>query len=105
MKLAQFACLGVALALTATPALAEGGKRYQRHEAGQDRRIEKGVESGALTPGEEKGLERRDEALDKRKEHIVSDGKVTPGEKHRLRRAEHREDRAIFRKKHNGRDG
>jgi hypothetical protein len=81
---------------TATP-------RIDRREVRQDRRIEQGVRSGALTPREEARLRAGQVHIDRMEVRAKSDGVVTPGERARITRAQNRESRAIWRKKHNAR--
>lgn len=86
----------VAFGQTATP-------RIDQREANQERRINQGVESGALTKRETKTLDAREGKIARDEEAAKADGTVTHAERAKLRGEERRTSRAIHRKKHNGR--
>ena len=91
---AIFSCGALpALAQTATPNL-------DKREANQQRRIDKGVNSGQLTAPEAKRLERRADRLEKHEAKAKSDGVVTPQERARLQREANRNSREIRRETH-----
>lgn len=74
----------------------------QRQE-NQEKRIEQGVKSGALTDGETRRMERRQDQIQKMEDRAMKDGKMTGKE---FRRIEHRQNQAsrqIHRAKHNRR--
>lgn len=80
------------LAQTSTP-------RVTKRQVKEHARIEQGVKSGELTPGETKALKRQQGkiALDKAK----SDGVVTQKERAKLTREQNRTSKTIYRLKHN----
>jgi hypothetical protein len=67
----------------------------------QEKRIDQGVESGALTPKEAGNLEAQQARIKQREEHMKADGKLTPEERLRLTKAQNRASKNIYRKKHN----
>ena len=88
--------LGVASvsAQSATP-------RVTKRQMKQQVRIEKGVKSGELTPGETRRLERQQEKIAVDKAKAKSDGVVTPEERAKLNREQNRASKRIYRLKHN----
>lgn len=78
----------------------------QRMQAGvqrninQQKRIEQGVESGALTNREAARLERGQARVNRREARAGADGWVGPGEQRRIQRLENRQSRHIWRQKH-----
>ena len=74
-----------------------------KREANQEKRIEQGEKSGALTQGEAAHLEKREAKLQSDEAAAKSDGKVTKAERKKLRHEEDRDSQAIYRKKHNDR--
>ena len=66
----------------------------------QQRRIEQGVQSGALTTREAGRLERSQARENSMEAKAGADGKVGPGEQRRIQRAENRQSRHIYREKH-----
>lgn len=86
----------VALAQTATP-------RVDRREARQHARIQQGVRSGELTPGEAAKLRAGQAHVERMENRAKADGVVTPQERRQLNRAQNRQSRRIHRLKHNHR--
>ena len=72
-------------------------------QANQDRRIDQGIASGALTAPEARRLERGERRIDRIEDRALADGTVTRGERHRLRDAQRVESRRIFAQKHDAR--
>lgn len=111
MKLITFAAslIAAAVMLTASslPALAQSSApvastpNLDKRQANQEQRIEKGVQSGALTTKETANLEKRETRLEADKQAAKADGKVTRAEHRKLRREANRDSRKIYRKKHN----
>lgn len=87
------AAAGGALAQTTTP------KVDQRQE-NQERRIERGTNSGQLTPHEATRLEHRQEHVDRVEERAKADGKVTAKERAHMDNVQDRASRDIRREKH-----
>ncbi len=91
--------------LTSLAAFADGTAtpRIDRREAHQEKRIDAGVASGALTKRETKTLDAREDKLAADEAAAKADGNVTKGERGKLRAEVRRDSRAIHRKKHNAR--
>jgi hypothetical protein len=68
----------------------------------QERRINRGVRSGALTRNETSRLRTREQHINTDKRIARADGHVSTAERRHLRREENRTSRAINRHKHNG---
>lgn len=71
-----------------------------QRQANQERRIEQGEKSGALTARESQRLERQEGHIDQMEAKAKSDGVVTGKERARLEHAENVESRRIYRQKH-----
>lgn len=82
------------LAQTATP-------RLDQREANQEKRIDQGVASGALTTREANTLERREDRLKANEAAAKADGKVTRAERVSLEAEANRNSRVIHNKKTN----
>ncbi len=67
----------------------------------QQRRIERGVENGALTHWETQTLEREQRQVDRERRKAWNDGYLSPQERRHLDRMQDKVDRDIYRKKHN----
>ena len=93
------ALLASALAL---PALAQthGTARIDQRQANQERRIEQGEKSGALTRKEAARLEKGQAHVQKMEGKAVADGKVTKKERARIEKAQDKQSRHIYREKH-----
>lgn len=95
--------LVVALAAAFTmPALAQtqSTPRIDKRQQLQDRRIEQGEKSGALTEREAARLERGQERVQKMEDKAAADGRVSAKERVRIERAQDRQSRRIYREKH-----
>lgn len=99
MKLASLV-IAATLAGGALPALAQSTERVDKRQARQDKRIEAGQKSGALTPKEAARLEKGQARVQKMEDKAVADGKVTAKERARLERAQDRQSKKIYREKH-----
>lgn len=93
LPLAAFMQLVQAADPAATPGL-------DKRQANQERRIQQGVDSGALNQREAARLERGQDRVERMEEKAKADGKVTPQERARLHRAEDVQSRKIYRQKH-----
>ena len=71
-----------------------------QRQANQEKRIDQGIASGALTGREAARLEKREAKIEADKVAAKADGKVTPAERHKLMREENRASRAIRHEKH-----
>ena len=92
--------LASTFAVSAFAQSASTPKIDQRQE-NQQKRIDNGVASGALTAKETANLEKREIKIEGDKEAAKADGKVTAAEHRKLTREQNRTSRAIHRKKHN----
>ena len=101
MKIVKFATLAVAAAF-ALPALAQtqSTPRIDQRQANQERRIEQGEKSGALTKKEAKKLEKGQAHVQKMENKAVADGKVTAKERERIEHAQNKQSREIYKQKH-----
>ncbi len=75
--------------------------RIDQRQINQQKRINQGMASGQLTPREAARLERRQGRLAFHKAQARADGVMTRSERHRLQREQNRDNRAIYRQKHN----
>jgi hypothetical protein len=101
MKTIQLATL-LATAALALPAGAQTSStpRIDQRQANQERRIEQGEKSGALTGKEAARLEKDQARIQKMENKATADGKVTRKERARMEKAQDRESRRIYREKH-----
>ena len=92
----------LAAAALCLPALAQtpSTQRIDQRQANQEKRIEQGEKSGALTPREARRLERGQERVQKMEDRATKDGKVTKKEARRIEHAQDVESRRIYRQKH-----
>ena len=74
--------------------------RVDQRQANQERRIERGEQSGALTEREAARLENGQARVQKIEDKAVADGKLTRRERVRLEKAQDRQSRRIYRQKH-----
>ena len=74
--------------------------RIDQRQVNQEKRIDQGIKSGALTPQEAGKLEKREAKIESDKIAAKADGKVTKAERRKLNREEHHASRAIHRQKH-----
>lgn len=77
--------------------------RVDRREARQHARIHQGVRSGQLTRGEAMRLRAGQTHVRRMERRAISDGRMGPRERARLDRAQNRQNRRIYRLKHNAR--
>jgi hypothetical protein len=75
-------------------------RRIDRRQAHQQRRIEQGEHSGALTAREADRLEKQQAGTQRQEARIEADGKITSREAHRMERHQDRTSRYIVRQKH-----
>jgi hypothetical protein len=69
----------------------------------QQRRIEQGVQSGALTNKETATLEQGQARIDRKEARAGADGHISAGEQARIQHAENHQSKQIYREKHNNR--
>ncbi len=72
-----------------------------RVEAGQEYRIQQGLRSGQLTPGEFRRLENQQARIRATEAQMRADGRLTRGEKTQLAQMQARANRNIYRYRHN----
>src|SRR5882757_1265918 len=84
------------------PALAQtqSTPRIDQRQQNQERRIEQGEKSGALTPKEAARLEKGQARVQKMENKAVADGKVTKKEAARIEKAQNRQSKKIYKEKH-----
>ena len=99
MHVARIAVIGIVALGIAAPALAQE-TRVDRRQERQEQRIDKGVQSGTLTPRETRKLERGQNRVERVETRAQADGKVTAREKARLERAQDVQSKRIYRQKH-----
>jgi hypothetical protein len=99
--------LGLAAAASLAAALPAAAQPVDAREHNQTARIEQGVRSGALTPGEALRLHRREARLHRFEARVRfhHEGRLTPHARRVLTRMENRDSHAIYRLKHNARVG
>jgi hypothetical protein len=74
-----------------------------RREANQQRRINRGIRSGKLTPRETYRLQRQQANINAREARFKSDGNLSRSERRALNRQLNRSSKNIYRAKHNAR--
>ncbi len=97
--------LGLTAAASLAVALPAAAQTVDAREHNQAERIQEGVRSGALTPGEAARLHAREARLHRIESRVRYQhrGYLTDRARHRLQRLENRDSRAIYRLKHNHR--
>jgi hypothetical protein len=95
--IALFAATGIALPASAQT---QSTPRVDQRQANQERRIEQGEKSGALTGKEAARLEKGQAHVQKIENKAVADGKLTKKERARLEQAQNNQSRKIYREKH-----
>ena len=71
-----------------------------KRELNQEKRIEQGIASGALTVREARRLNRGEAHIDKAQDHAEADGKVTRYERKKIASMQRAESKAIHLQKH-----
>lgn len=101
--------LATLLAAVATAGFAQGAAPatpgIDQRQANQDKRIDQGVASGALSAREARRLERQQNAIERAEARAKSDGTVTARERQRLHNQQDRTSRHIYRQKHDRQQG
>jgi hypothetical protein len=75
-------------------------RRIDQRQANQERRIQQGEKSGALTQKEAARLEKGQARVQRVEDKAVADGRVTPRERARIEKAQDRQSKKIYREKH-----
>ena len=94
------------LLLVGSPAAAQSvntsqNPYFEQREANQEERIQQGVDTGALTPGETRYLDRQQGRINRTENRMQADGRLSPGERQRLNQMQNHASRDIYRLKHN----
>jgi|UniRef100_A0A7V6A5J3 hypothetical protein len=76
---------------------------FDQRQEYQQQRIQQGIESGALTPGEARYLERQQGRIDAAEDRMRADGRLSPRERQRLNQMQNQAARDIYRLDHNHR--
>lgn len=101
MKRLNTVVLAVALAASFTAAAQSNATPgFDQRQVNQERRIDQGVQSGALTSQEAARLEKGQDKLQKKEDKAKADGVVTQKERARLQHAESKQSERIYREKH-----
>jgi hypothetical protein len=74
--------------------------KIDQRQASQEKRIDQGIASGALTAKEARKLDKRETKIESDKLAAKADGKVTRAERRKLTREQDRASAAIKRQKH-----
>ena len=90
----------VASAQTAASAPGANTPRIDKRQANQERRIDQGIASGALTKRETRRLEKEQAHIDKAEDKAKADGSVTAQERKRLTKMQNHASHDIYRQKH-----
>ena len=103
MKTFGFVASALLASVFTLPAFSQGTtstKRIDQRQENQEKRIQKGVQSGQLTDKEAARLEKGQAKVQKMEDKAAADGKVTPKERARIERAQDKQSRRIHREKH-----
>jgi hypothetical protein len=98
MKTTILAAL-VAAAVLPVAAQTSSTPRVDQRQANQEARIQQGVQSGQLTPGEAAKLEKGQAKVQVLENKAVADGKVTAKERAKPEKAQNRQSKKIAKKK------
>jgi hypothetical protein len=75
-------------------------KRIDKRQENQEKRIEKGGQTGQLTGKEQKRLQKGQEHVQKMEDKAMADGKVTKQERKRIEHAQDQQSKKIYRERH-----
>ncbi|MCC2677678.1 MAG: hypothetical protein K0R29_254 [Pseudobdellovibrio sp.] len=78
--------------------------RNQNREHRQQGRIKAGVASGELTKREARKLRKGQKHIDHLQQKAMADGVLSPEEKARIEKAQDRQNKKIYKQKHDGQD-
>ena len=101
IRIHRIAALLVLAAALPAGAAGTNTPNLDQREVNQQRRIDQGASSGALTDHEAARLQHRETKLNNDEAAAKADGNVTPAERRKLQREANRDSHAVFRKKHN----
>jgi hypothetical protein len=91
------------VSLASSASAGTNSPRIDRREANQQRRINRGIRSGALTPRETYRLQRQQANINAREARFKSDGNLSRRERRVLNHQLNRSSKNIYRAKHNAR--
>jgi hypothetical protein len=100
MNKSVVAALGIAAFVLPGFALAQSTPRIDNRQEKQNKRIEKGVETGQLTKKEAARLEKGQDHVEELENKATADGKVTKREKARIERAQDKQSKRIHKQRH-----
>jgi len=92
-----------ALLISALPAIAlaqPSTTRIDQRQEQQKQRIEQGGQSGQLTSKEAERLQKGQAKVQKMEDRALKDGALTPKERARIEHAQDKQDKKIYREKH-----
>jgi hypothetical protein len=93
-------CSAAVWAQAAAPAASPATPVVDQRQARQEKRIDQGQASGALTPRETRRLEREQKVIGKAETQAKADGTVTPRERRQLHHMQDAASKDIHRQKH-----
>lgn len=99
IRIAAITC-AVVFASGAAFAQTTSTPRIDERQDNQQKRIEKGVQSGALNEKEARRLDKGQQRVDKAENRALADGTVTAKEKRRIEHMQDQQSRKIYREKH-----
>ena len=101
MKSIKFAAALIATLIAGSVFAQTNTPNIDKRQEVQQKRIAKGMESGALTAQEAANLEKREAKIEADKQAAKADGVVTKAERAKLHHEENRASKKIRNKKHN----
>ncbi|MEN9543335.1 MAG: hypothetical protein RLZZ598_168 [Pseudomonadota bacterium] len=102
LALATVMLAGGASAQTAAAPSGTNTPRIDQRQANQERRIDQGVASGALTARETQHLDQQQHRIDNMENRAKADGNVSAAERRHINKAQNHASRNIRRQKHDG---
>jgi hypothetical protein len=100
MNKSVVAAISIAAFVLPGLALAQSTPRIDKRQENQDKRIERGVESGQLTKKEAARLEKGQNHVERLEDKATADGKVTKREKARIEHAQDKQSKRIHKQRH-----
>ena len=75
-------------------------KRIDKRQENQEKRIQKGAQTGQLTDKEQKRLEKGQARVQKMEDKAMADGKMTKKERAHIEHAQDQQSKKIYRERH-----
>ena len=96
------AALALALTVVSTSSFSatDSTARIDQRQENQQKRIDQGTKSGALTEKEAARLEKGQKGVQRMEDKAVADGKVTAKERRHIEVAQDKQSKKIYRQKH-----